>query len=136
GFATNTSFRQTNDEVEPDRFRRDGTPDPRHCGWFGAPVELEDLDRLARAMVNEIESMDRALSRPEVQTVCAELVPLGKIYRARTRIVRLRVGPRSGRVGGKQDGRRPVANADQTNRSLAGEPEASTHSPPGTRRRS
>src|SRR5262249_6908377 len=68
------TIRESDDGVEADRIGRNGTSGPGEHRRPRARVELEDLDRLAVAMVDDPHRVDRVPSAANVEAVCSELV--------------------------------------------------------------
>ena len=75
------AFRQRNDRVQADRLGRDGTAHPSQRRRLPTRVELENLDRLPVAVMDNVQRMDRVPARTEEQTVRPELVFLFRIDR-------------------------------------------------------
>ncbi len=64
---------QPANRVEADRIGRNGATDPRDGGHVRARVDLEDLDRLAGAVADYEEVVDRAATGCDIKTVGREL---------------------------------------------------------------
>ena len=84
------AFRKRDHAVETERLGSHGTADPRHRRRRSR-VDLEHLDRLAAAMMHDIQGMHVPLARIEVEPVRGERIALIGIDRTRTRRIRLGV---------------------------------------------
>src|SRR5206468_8202154 len=82
---------QANDGVQPDGIRCHSAANPGERRRLGPSVELEHLDRLARAVVDHEQGVNRAPSGPEIQTMRSEFVSLRQVEGTRTRRVGLLV---------------------------------------------
>ena len=77
------SLRQSDHTIEAESLRHSGASYPRQDRCC-AGVYLEHLDRLPGAMVDDIQGVNGAPARFEIQTVGSERVPLVGVERTRT----------------------------------------------------
>jgi hypothetical protein len=90
---TRDAFRQGDHAVQPDRLGRNRAAYPRQRRCLAARVELEHLNRLSIAVMDDVQRVDGIATRPKKQAVRPELVLLFGIDRARARVVGLRIEP-------------------------------------------
>jgi hypothetical protein len=57
---------QTNDRIQADWIGRNRTSNPGQLRRLGPGVEFENFDRFPAAMMNDVEGMDRVLSRAQI----------------------------------------------------------------------
>src|SRR6202140_1332394 len=57
---------QTNDRIQADWIGRNRTSNPGQCRRLGPGVQFENFDRFPAAMMNNVERMDRVLSRAQI----------------------------------------------------------------------
>src|SRR5207244_6171285 len=59
---------QTNDRIQADWIGRNRTSNPGQRRRLGPGVQFENFDRFPAAMMNDVERMDRVLSRAQIRS--------------------------------------------------------------------
>src|SRR5579871_631700 len=69
-----TAVGQTNDRIQADWIGRNRTSDPSQHRQFGPGVQFENFDGFPAAMMNDVERVNRALSRAQIEAVRSEFI--------------------------------------------------------------
>ena len=124
------------DGVQADGIGGDGAADPRDGRLLGANRHFEDLDRFAKAVVNDIERVDAVAARFQIETVGSEFLSVRAFERAGARIVGFCVEAFFRGGIREQPGRRPALVSIRFTPPSAPYAEAMSNAVPGTATRS